>query len=66
LKLVDDKKPAGDKTITLAVGAEQSLPLVLAAERGSVRMLLRSPVDKDKSGIGPYKLQDLLAVQGQP
>ena len=33
------------KTVTLAVLPEEAQPLILASERGSIRMLLRSPAD---------------------
>ncbi len=66
LKLVDDKKNSTNKTITLAVGADESLPLVLASERGSIRMLLRSPADTTKNGALPYQLHDLLTAPVQP
>jgi len=60
LKLVDEKKNPSNKTITLAVGVDEALPLVLSSERGSVRLMLRSPIDKTNFTPDPYQLNNLL------
>jgi len=60
LELADKKQSAGTKSLTLAVKVEDSLPLILASERGSLRLLLRSPVDKRSVALPPYQIQNLL------
>lgn len=47
-------------TITLEVTPEQAPNLVLASERGSVRLLLRSPGDDEDVPSPPWRLQDYL------
>lgn len=64
LELADKKKSAGSKSLTLAVKVEDSLPLVLASERGSLRLLLRSPVDKSTVTVPPYQTRNLLGSVG--
>lgn len=49
-----------EKTVTLAVLPQEAQPLILASERGSVRMLLRSPGDSKKSNLGSLQLNDML------
>jgi pilus assembly protein CpaB len=47
---------AGDldrRTLTLEVKAQDAPKLVLASEEGSLRLLLRSPVDKDNVNVSP-------------
>lgn len=62
-----DKKSAGTgKTITLAVSINDALPLVLASERGNLRLLLRSPVDESKVNLPPYQPGNLLEIHSQP
>lgn len=60
LELADKKKSAGSKSLTLAVKVEDALPLVLASERGNLRLLLRSPVDKSTKTVSPIPLRTLL------
>jgi len=64
LELADKKKSAGSKSLTLAVKVEDSLPLVLASERGNLRLLLRSPVDKSIVAVPPYQTRNLLGEAG--
>jgi len=64
LELADKKKSAGSKSLTLAVKVEDSLPLVLASERGNLRLLLRSPVDKSTVAVPPYQIRNLLIAGG--
>lgn len=48
------------RTVTLSVTLTQAEPLILANERGSVRLALRSPVDKGKIPTQPFELRDFL------
>lgn len=57
---VNPKNPVGPKTITLAVAIQEAQPLVLASERGKLRLLLRHPVDKARAELAPFRLQDFL------
>ncbi|MDD3269410.1 MAG: Flp pilus assembly protein CpaB [Syntrophomonadaceae bacterium] len=66
---VNQKNPVGAKTITLSVSLQEAQPLVLASERGKLRLLLRHPVDKSRAVLTPFQLQDFLAqspVSGNP
>lgn len=56
----NDGNGKGNQTLTLAVSVEEAPPLVLAAERGKLRMLLRSPVDQSRTDLPPYELKDFL------
>lgn len=57
----DGKKAAIDaKSVVLAVAPEEVQRLVLASEKGNLRLLLRSPVDKSRVVLPPYQLTDLL------
>ncbi len=58
--IIDPSDNSVGKTITLAVSIHEAQPLVLASERGSLRLLLRSPVDKSKTNLLPYQLKDFL------
>lgn len=49
-----------EKTVTLAVTPKDAQPLILASERGTIRMLLRSPVDHEISNLGGLRGSDLL------
>ncbi|MDX9870870.1 MAG: Flp pilus assembly protein CpaB [Clostridia bacterium] len=49
--------PLEYSNITLAVTAEEARPLTLAAERGSIRLMLRSPVDDSKVNTVPFKAE---------
>lgn len=63
---IGDKKSSGmGKTLTLAVSIKDALPLVLASERGNLRLLLRSPVDKSKVKLPPYQTDNLLGIHSQ-
>ncbi|NPV27634.1 MAG: Flp pilus assembly protein CpaB [Firmicutes bacterium] len=57
-----DTKKTESKTVTLAVTVEQARPLVIAAERGAIRLMLRSPADQSKVSTSPFELHDLLQV----
>jgi len=49
-----------EKTVTLAVTPKEAQPLVLASERGSIRLLLRSPVDHGKANLTEMRLSDFI------
>lgn len=57
-----EKKEEGIPHITLAVEPTEAQALILAAERGKVQLLLRSPVDDAVAKTAPTRLTDLLAV----
>ncbi len=59
-ELLTKKSAEGDKSITLAVSLQEAQPLILGSERGNIRLLLRPPVDKSKTGIAPFQLKDFL------
>lgn len=48
------------KTVTLAVSEEEAQRLALASEKGSIRLLLRSPVDKGTTTLAPFQSQEFL------
>lgn len=48
------------KTVTLAVSLDEAKPLILADEKGKIRLALRSPLDKEKSDSSPFELGDFL------
>jgi pilus assembly protein CpaB len=57
----DGKKSTVDaKSIVLAVTPAEVQRLVLASEKGNLRLLLRSPVDKSRVALPPVQLTDLL------
>lgn len=55
-----DKKSSAKNTLVLAVAPEEVQRLVLVSERGSIRVLLRSPVDRSIVTSSPYPLENLL------
>ncbi|NPV28910.1 MAG: Flp pilus assembly protein CpaB [Firmicutes bacterium] len=54
------------KTVTLAVTPEEAKPLVLADEEGTIRLALRSPVEKGKVSSAPFELEDFLYLPTVP
>lgn len=52
--------PTESKTVTLAVKPEDAEKLVLVTERGTIRLILRSPVDKAKGVPKPYSSKEFL------
>lgn len=54
-----DKK-VNTQTVTLSVTPEQSPPLTLAAERGSIRLVLRSPKDEGTTNLPSARMQNLV------
>ncbi len=65
IELGDKKSASTGKTITLAVSINEALPLVLASERGNLRLLLRSPIDNSKISLPPYQPGNLLEIHSQ-
>jgi len=59
-ELVAKKSAEAAKSITLAVSVQEAQPLILGSERGNLRLLLRPPVDKSKTGLAPFQLKDFL------
>lgn len=57
----DAKKTEANNTMTLAVSVSEAQPLVLASERGNIRLLLRSPVDEARNELLPMKLRDFIS-----
>jgi pilus assembly protein CpaB len=55
-KKTDNSKPI----LILAVSVAQASPLVLASERGNLRLLLRPPVDQSTTYLAPLQLQNLI------
>lgn len=49
-----------EKTVTLAVTPSEAQPLILASERGTIRLLLRSPGDQETLNLGGLRGSDLL------
>lgn len=58
---LEGKKQGGQRNITLLVTPKQAQSLVLSSEKGSLRLLLRSPGDKDPISLPPLKIYDLLS-----
>lgn len=51
------------KTVTLAVSPEEARRLVLASERGSIRLALRSPADRERISLPPLRVVDIVGGQ---
>ncbi|HHU33081.1 MAG: Flp pilus assembly protein CpaB [Zhaonellaceae bacterium] len=47
-------------TVTLAVSPLEAGKLIQASERGSIRLLLRSPIDEDSVSISAWRIEDFL------
>lgn len=56
----DGKTPLEYKEVTLAVTVEESRPLILANQKGNIRLMLRSPVDNSTSNTVPFQPTDYL------
>lgn len=56
----DGKAQPDSKTLTLAVTVEQSRPLILASQKGSIRLMLRSPADDSIYNTTPFKAANFL------
>lgn len=59
-ELAAKKSADAAKTLTLAVTLQEAEPLILGSERGKLRILLRPPVDKTKTNVTPYQLNNFL------
>ena len=61
-KKIDDNlaEPVEYKTVTLAVTFTQAKRLMMASQRGVIRLMLRSPIDDSWGYSAPSTLQDLL------
>lgn len=56
-----DRKTSQDyNSITLAITAEQAPPLLLASQKGYVRLMLRSPADDSTVSAVPFKAVNFL------
>lgn len=51
------------ETLTLAISPYEAQRLVMASERGSLRLMLRSPVDETKVNLPAYEIRHLLQNQ---
>lgn len=60
LDIVNKKNPGEARTLTLAVSVQDAQALVLASEKGNLRLLLRSPVDDSRVKLPPLELKNLL------
>lgn len=56
----NEKKQDEIKTVTLSVSLEESLKLKMASHRGSISLILRSPIDDSKSSPLPFAAEDFL------
>lgn len=56
----DSGNDAERLTATLAVTVAQAQPLIMANEQGTIRFLLRSPVDREIVPTIPFELENLL------
>lgn len=61
----EKSKEGAAKTITVAVSPQEASPLILASERGVIRLALRSPVDHARTSVPPLQLPGLLTVPQQ-
>lgn len=60
-RTLDEKSGSAEaKSITLAVSVDQSRPLILASQKGVIRLMLRSPVDNGTASTSPFKAADFL------
>lgn len=54
----DQKGTTPPSTVTLEVSPAEAQKLVLAAERGSIRLILRGATDSARVGVSSFKLDD--------
>ena len=54
------QNPVDAKTVTLAVSLEESIQLQMANQRGTINLLLRSPIDDSKFYPKPFIAEDFL------
>lgn len=53
-------KTEGTKTVTLAVPVGEAQRLILLADKGKARLVLRSPADHDRPALPPFTLRNYL------
>lgn len=56
----NDVKEINASTITVAVNYDEAKPLMMASQRGAIRLMLRSPLDGGKGPAAPFRLEDFL------
>jgi len=56
------QNPVDAKAVTLAVSLEDSVQLQMANQRGTISLLLRSPIDDSKSYPKPFIAEDFLKL----
>jgi len=60
-KSANEKNTAVEtKTVTLAVSLAEAKPLMMASQRGVIRLMLRSPVDDSTGYTPPFAMEDFL------
>ncbi|MBA1334363.1 MAG: hypothetical protein HPY66_2212 [Firmicutes bacterium] len=59
-KIQDSGSSSKKNTVTLAVYPEHALPLALASDYGTIRLLLRNPADNDLTSIKPFLLENFI------
>lgn len=60
-RTMTEKDVPETKTVTLAVTVEDARPLILAAQKGNIQLLLRSPVDSSIFNTVPFKAEHFKA-----
>jgi len=67
---MDETKPPSNKeetvqtkTVTLAVSPDEARRLVLASERGTIRLALRAPADSERVSLPPLRIIDMVGGQ---
>lgn len=56
----EGKQTEEKPTLTLAVSVAEAQPLVLASERGKIRLLLRHPVDQSTTIVPPMQVRNFI------
>ncbi len=64
LESKDKIREEGYTTVTVAVEVKDALPLVLAGQKGTVHLILRSPFDKGTTKTTPFEATDFLKAGG--
>ena len=57
---VNETGNESQRTVTLAVNPSEATPLILATEKGSVRLILRGHNDEEVKGVPVYRLSNFL------
>jgi pilus assembly protein CpaB len=58
---VAEKTPVEVKTVTLAVTLSEAKPLMMANQKGVIRLMLRSPIDDSQGYSAPFTMEDFLS-----